>query len=75
MIYSFLRCLVCHVYTCIKNETFNHCGRSKAWNSTHHGRYVFQREKSKMGDMAMYKLMYMYMCMCIYMYMNACFYV
>ena len=21
---------------------FNHCGRSKAWNSTHHGRYVFQ---------------------------------
>ena len=21
--------------------TFNHCGRSRAWNSTHHGRYVF----------------------------------
>ena len=26
----------------IKKRTFNHCGRSKAWNSTHHGRYVFQ---------------------------------
>ena len=38
----FSRCVVCHVYTCIKNGTFNHCGRSKAWNSTHHGWYVFQ---------------------------------
>ena len=26
----------------IMKGTFNHCGRSKAWNSTHHGRYVFQ---------------------------------
>ena len=26
----------------IRMGTFNHCGRSKAWNSTHHGRYVFQ---------------------------------
>ena len=39
---SFPRCVVCHVYTLIKNGTFNHCGRSNAWNSTHHGRYVFQ---------------------------------
>ena len=26
----------------IKKGTFNHCGRSNVWNSTHHGRYVFQ---------------------------------
>ena len=26
----------------IRKGIFNHCGRSKAWNSTHHGRYVFQ---------------------------------
>ena len=39
---QFSRCVVCHVCICIKNGTFNHCGRSKAWNSTHHGRYVFQ---------------------------------
>ena len=26
----------------IRMGTFNHCGRSKAWNGTHHGRYVFQ---------------------------------
>ena len=25
-----------------RKGTFNHCGRSKAWNSTHHGWYVFQ---------------------------------
>ena len=25
----------------IKKGTFNHCGRSKAWNSTHHATYVF----------------------------------
>ena len=42
MIYSFSRCAVCHVYTFIKNGTFRHCGRSNVWNSTHHGRYVFQ---------------------------------
>ena len=38
---SFSRRAVCHVCTCIQNGTFNHCGRSKAWNSTHYGRYVF----------------------------------
>ena len=27
--------------TLIKKESFNHCGRSETWNSTHHGRYVF----------------------------------
>ena len=39
---QFYRCAVCHVYTFIKKGTFNHCGRSKAWNSTHHGMYVFK---------------------------------
>ena len=44
---QFSRRAVCHVYTFIKNGTFNHCGRSKAWNSTHHGRntdmYIYAR--------------------------------
>ena len=39
---QFSRCAVCHVYTFNKKGTFNHFGRSKAWDSTHHGRYEFK---------------------------------
>ena len=27
----------------MKKGTFNLCGRSEAWNSTHHGRYMCSR--------------------------------
>ena len=43
---QFCRCAVSHVYTFIKTDKFNHFGRSDAWNSTHHGRYVFPSLKS-----------------------------
>ena len=39
--FQFCSCAVSHVYTFIKTDKFNHFGRSDAWNSTHHGRYVF----------------------------------
>ena len=40
--FQFCSCAVSHVYTFIKTDKFNHFGRSDAWNSTHHGRYVFK---------------------------------
>ena len=43
---QFCRCAVSHVYTFIKTDKFNHFGRSDAWNSTHHGRYVFPSVRS-----------------------------
>ena len=68
--------VLCHVCICIRNGTFNHCGRSKAWNSTHHGRYVFQtwffHEKWAKSDTDMcmntdmYIYTYRYMYMCVY---------
>ena len=42
LIYSFCpRGLSC-LHFVIRKGILNHCERSKAWNSTHHGRYVFQ---------------------------------
>ena len=53
-----------------KKGTFNHCGRSKAWNSTHHGRYVFfviyiYTYTYTYIYKYIYKYMYMYMCVCV----------
>ena len=41
-IYSFFARGVSCLHFFTKKGTFNHCGRSEAWKSTHHGRYVFQ---------------------------------
>ena len=41
LIYSFAAVRFVMSTLFIKKGTLNHCGRSKAWNSTHHGRYVF----------------------------------
>ena len=53
----------------IKKGTFNHCGRSKAWNSTHHGRYEFQTvfllrnmNTNMYTDTVIYKYMYKNTC-------------
>ena len=66
--------MVCHVYTFIKNGTFNHCGRSNAWNSTHHGRYVFQTAfffvRNMNTDMCIYT--YTYTIMYTYIHKNTC---
>ena len=71
---QFSRCVVCHVYTFIKNGTFNHCGRSNAWNSTHHGRYVFQTAfffvRNMTTDMCTYT--YTYTIFYTYIYKNTC---
>ena len=66
--------VLCHVCICIRNGTFDHCGRSKAWNTTHHGRYVFQTwcfswEMSKKWHRQVYMNTDMYMCAYRYMYM------
>ena len=42
LIYSFAAVRFVMSTLFIKKGTFNHCGRSNVWNSTHHGRYVFQ---------------------------------
>ena len=64
IIYSFSRCAVCHVYTFIKNGTFRRCGRSKAWNNTHHGRYVFQTRFFRE------KYFYIYICTCTHIHIH-----
>ena len=51
--------------------TFNHCGRSKAWNSTHLGRYVFQTAffvRNMDTDMCIFTHTNMY----TYTYKNTC---
>ena len=71
------------------DKFFNHFGRSDAWNSTHHGRYVFQtrffREKYLYIYIYIYKYTYtytytytykykyMYIYMCVYVCL--CFFV
>ena len=56
---QFLRA-VCHVYIFIKMGTFNHCGRSKAWNSAHHGRYVFPSLRSAASLSSL-----LFLCVCL----------
>ena len=51
---------VCHVYTCIKKGTFNHSGRSKAWNSTHHRRYVFPKLEKCCVSLCLF-----FLCVCL----------
>ena len=55
----------------IRKGSFNHFGRAKAWNSTHHGRYVFQtsfffREKYIYIFTYTYIFKYMFIYMCVY---------
>ena len=69
--------MVCHVCTCIKKGPFNHCGRSKAWNSIHHGRYVFQTAffffvRNMNTDMCIYTYTYIYKYMFLYMCVYIC---
>ena len=43
----------------MKKGTFNHCGRSKASNSTHHGRYVLPSLRSAAS------LSLLFLCVCL----------
>ena len=65
LVYSFSRCVVCHVYTCIKNETLNHCGRSKAWNSTHHGKCLTCKAFGKLGFSHLSLSLSLCLCLCV----------
>ena len=69
----------------IRMGTFNHCGRSKASNSAHHGRYVFQTvfllrhlNTNMYTNTYIYIYMYIFMCvykcMCVYVCVSLCFY-
>ena len=71
--------------TLFEKGTFNHCGRSKASNSSHHGTYVFQTaflvwEMSKMSGTDMYMNMHVFMwermrdtwCQCLCVCVSVC---
>ena len=45
-----------------KKGTFNHCGRSKASNSTHHGRYVFPSLRSA-ASLSIF--LFLSVCLCV----------